>query len=106
MRHVGREESSTWEVLREELHQFGYTVPVVRRLQEAAQVLRKQVPPVPVIGLSGGGVCIARDVDDIDAAIDEKRRRAISTLGELRTLKRIRLSMLGQAAVPGSGEAR
>lgn len=99
-RHLGTGSAATWEALRRELEREGVHVNAVRRLQEAAAVLRAR--RVPVIGLSGGGVCIARDVDEVDAAIGEKRRRAIATLGDLRTLKRIRLTMLGQTEARAS----
>ena len=103
IRHVGREESSTWEGLRGELEHFGFAVGAVRRLQEAAVILRAR--GVPVVGLSGSGVFLARSVDEVDAALGEKRRRALAALGEMRTLKRLRLAMLGQAAMRGLSNA-
>ena len=102
-RHVGREAAATWEVLRAELAGVGLFVGAVRRLQEAALVLRSR--GLPVVGLSGAGVFVARSVDEVDDAIGEKRRRAIAALADLRTAKRIRLSMLGQTRLGGRDAA-
>ena len=104
LRHVGRDEAATWEVLRAELDHFGYSVPAVRRLQEAAAELRRQKRPV--VGVSGWGVFWARTVDEMDEAIGERRRRALSSLAELSVLKRIKAEMLGQSALGlGEGDA-
>jgi hypothetical protein len=98
MRHVGEAEAGTWEVLRAELEQVGFSVGAVRRLQEAAVVLRKN--GTAAIGLSGRGVFIAQTVDELDAAIAEKAQRAKAAFYDLRTLKRIRRTMLGQQPIP------
>jgi hypothetical protein len=94
MRHVGEAEAGTWDVLRAELEQVGYSVGAVRRLQEAAVVLRQN--GTAAIGLSGSGVFLANSVDELDAAIAEKAQRAKAAFYDLRTLKRIRQRMLGQ----------
>jgi hypothetical protein len=94
MRHVGEAEAGTWDVLRAELEQVGYSVGAVRRLQEAAVVLRQN--GTAAIGLSGSGVFLANSVDELDAAIAEKAQRAKAAFYDLRTLKRIRARMLGQ----------
>jgi hypothetical protein len=98
-RHYGREAATTWESLRSELAAEGLEVGVVRRLQEAAIVLRSR--GLPVVGLSGSGVFVAKSVDEVDDAIGEKRRRALSALADLRAAKRIKLAMLGQGDLAG-----
>jgi hypothetical protein len=97
LRHVGEEHAATWEVLHAELEHFGFSVGHVRRLQEAAAVLRQN--GTAALGLSGRGVFIAQTVDEIDDAIREKAQRAKAAFYDLRTLKRIRQRMLGQVEV-------
>jgi hypothetical protein len=100
-RHVGRANAATWEDLRLALYRSGVAVPVVRRLQEAALVLRSR--GVPVVGLSGSGVFLAATVDEVDDAIREKRGRALAALADLRVAKRLRASMLGQGSLVCGG---
>jgi hypothetical protein len=97
-RHLGAENAATWDVLRVELEAFGTWVGHVRRLQEAAVVLRQG--GVAVIGVSGRGICVAKTVEEMDEAITEKAQRARSAFYDLRSLKRIRAAMLGQQPIP------
>jgi hypothetical protein len=97
----GRANAVTWDDLRHHLTAWPYSleVGVVRRLQEVAAALRRQ--GCPVVGISGVGVFWAETVEELDEAIGERRRRALSSLGELSTLKRIKAEMLGQARLDG-----
>jgi hypothetical protein len=95
----GRENAATWDQLLRDLNRYPYVleVKVARRLQEAAEVLREE--GYPIVGLSSGGIFLARTVDELDEAIAEKRKRARSSFHSLRLLKRARSQMLGQAAL-------
>jgi hypothetical protein len=97
---LGRENSATWDELLSYLNRYPYDleVKVVRRLQEAAKELRRQ--DCPVVGLSSGGVFWARTIDELDEAIEEKRKRARSSFHDLRSLRRVRARLLGQGSIP------
>jgi hypothetical protein len=92
----GKEHAATWDELLGYLNRYPYALEVrtSRRLQEAAELLREE--GYPVVGLSSGGVFMARTVDELDEAIAENDKRARKSLRKRRLLRRVRARMLGQ----------
>ncbi len=102
-RHCGRERAATWEDLRRELVSEGVEVGVVRRLQEASELLLAEGHPV--VGLSSAGVFYAVAADELEAALKESEQRARRTLRRRRLLRRALLRMLGQVDLGERGAA-
>lgn len=102
---VGRENAVTWDDLLHRVNGYPYSLDVreVRRLQEAASALRCQCP---IVGVSRAGVFWAASVDELEEAIGERRRRALTSLREFSKLKRIRAEMMGQGSLRAVGGGR
>lgn len=86
-RHFGRESAATWEQLRAELAAEGLSVKHVRRLQEAASVLRR-VDKAPIGATSHGGVYWVADDVDRKLAASERVKRIRSEAEELAAFDR------------------
>lgn len=81
-RHEGRANAATWEALRQELAAEGLEVKHVRRLQEAASLLRRE-DKMPIGSTSHGGVYYVADDTDRRLAAAERVKRIRSEAQEL-----------------------
>lgn len=95
VRHFGRENAATWEALRDELVAEGMPRVVIRRLQEAAELLLEE-EGAPIVGLSSDGVWWAASADEIEQALRECEKRARKTLRRRRLLRTAWKELLGQ----------
>jgi hypothetical protein len=86
-RHEGRANAATWEQLRQELAAQGLEVKHVRRLQEAASVLRRE-DKMPIGATSGGGVYYVADDTDRRLAAAERVKRIRAEVRELEAFDR------------------
>jgi hypothetical protein len=86
-RHVGRECAATWEHLLGEVRAEGVKVGNVRRLQQAAKILRR-VEKLAVGGNSQDGIYIIVDDKDRRFTVGERLKRVRDEFIEIEALDR------------------
>jgi biotin operon repressor len=100
-RHQGNAHAATGEVLRQELQAAGLSLHL-RRVGESVEALIEQ--GWPIASLSRLGYWIAREPEELEAALFEVERRAKASLRRRRLLRRQIAELRGQVRMRYAGE--